>query len=344
LHGEARFRPDIWATDIRFVRDVWCLQFTFRPVRIIEVDIPNASGYFDRKKVWYLLYFVENLGPAEPDVRRINSILSSAVPPGSELSLPVPDDVTLENVPRGAPQEFRQQIGLFAPQPGESEPIRFVPNFILATNRLVLGTVPVENPETGEVEWHTEIERVAYFDRYIPLALAKIKQRERMPHLETTVSIAEQELAPGEGLWGVAMWTDIDPRINDFSIFVSGLTNAYRWEDIRTEDGEFVNRGGIGEGRVIERRVLKIDWWRVGDQHSLNESQIHFGSREASVPRSIFEQTGRMTPEERRIRDAAIQAADTNEDGWVSPAERAIFHLFRQDWLRPTIGYSWVFL
>jgi len=344
LQGEVQFRPDIWAADVRLVRDVWCLEFSFKKVRIIDVDIPNTSGHFDKKKVWYMVYKVKNLGPAALDERRINSMLSSAVPAGNERSFPVPRDVTLQEIPRSAILEFRQQTGIFTPQPGQAETIRFVPNFILATHRLVLDMVPMENPDTGEVQWQEEITAAAYTDTYIPLALIKIKERERMPNLETTISIADKELAPNEELWGVAMWTDIDSRINEFSIFVSGLTNAYIWSNRVTEDGEFVNSGGIGEGRIILRRVLRTDWWRVGDQRSLNESQIHFGSRHIGIPNSIFEQTGSMTPETRKILEQAFQEADTDGDGWISPAERAIYHLRGQDWLQPSIGYEWVFL
>ena len=348
LQSEARFRPDIWATNIRHVRDVWCLQFSFKNVRIIDVDIPNASGTFDKKKVWYLVYNIKNLGPAELDERKINSILGSVVPVGQEQVLPVPRDPTLYDLPRSAELEFRRQTGIFAPQPGKPAPIRFVPNFILATHRLVLGTVPVVDLETGQTEWKTETMAVAYTDRFLPLALVKIKERERM-NLETTVSIADKELAPGDDVWGVAMWTDIDPRINEFSIFISGLTNAYQWSNARAEDGTYVNTGKVGEGRMIKRRVLKIDWWRLGDPHTLNESQIRFGPRDTAMPESIFDQTGRMTPE----REQAIQEVQSTrttqinvnqDEDWVSPAEKAIYHLLRQDWLKPTFGYEWVFL
>jgi len=348
LQDEVRFRPDIWATNIRYVRDVWCLQFSFKNVRIIDVDVPNDSGSFDRKKVWYLVYRIKNLGPAELDERRINSILGSTVPEGREMTLPVPRDKTLFDLPRSAELEFRQQTGIFSPQPGNPEPIKFVPNFVLATHRLVLGTVPVVNPETDETTWQPETTAAAYTDRFIPLALVRIKERERL-NLETTVSIAEKELAPGDELWGVAMWTDVDPRINEFSIFVSGLTNAYQWADKREEDGAFVNTGKIGEGRMVKRRVLKTNWWRVGDPLTLNETQIRFGAKDASLPESVFEQTGKITPEREKaiqeIQNKRTTEINVNQDEhWVSPAEQAIYHLDRQDWLKPSFGYEWVFL
>ena len=326
LRGEVRFQPDVWATEIRHVRDIWCLQFSFKPVRIIEVDLPNAEGNYDKKKIWYLVYNVKNLGPAALDERLINSAVNSALGSGvrSEKNLPVPTDTTLNEVPRSAPLVVRQQTGIFEPQAGNSDSIRFVPQFILATKE------------------------VAYSDRIIPLALQAIQKREwregmgAMP--ETTTSITQKEIKPGEDLWGVAMWTDIDPRINEFSIFVSGLTNAYLWANKTTEEGELVNTGKIGEGRIIMRRILKLDWWRVGDAQSLNESQIHFGSKDGKIPESIFDRSGRMTPEERQMLEDAKIAAGADDDGWVSHAKKAVYHLMRQDWLKPSFGYEWIFL
>ncbi len=88
---------------------------------------------------------------------------------------------------------------------------------------------------------------------------------------ETTVSFPTKELKSGEDRWGVAMWTGIDPRVHRFSILVSGLTNAYLWED----DGK--NTGTPGEGRSMKRKVLKMNWWRTGDQYNLNDKQISYG-------------------------------------------------------------------
>ena len=32
-------------------------------------------------------------------------------------------------------------------------------------------------------------------------------------------------------MWGVATWEYVDPRMDFFSIYVKGLTNAYRFAD-----------------------------------------------------------------------------------------------------------------
>jgi len=47
---------------ITFRREIWCLEFSFRPLRMIELDIPAPSGKMERKLVWYMVYRVRYLG------------------------------------------------------------------------------------------------------------------------------------------------------------------------------------------------------------------------------------------------------------------------------------------
>ncbi len=44
-----------------FRGEVYCLEFAFKPVRMIEIDLPSKSG-IERKNIWYLLYRVRYLG------------------------------------------------------------------------------------------------------------------------------------------------------------------------------------------------------------------------------------------------------------------------------------------
>ena len=299
LAKDIRFNQDFWAKDVRFQRDIWCLQFSFKPVRIVAVDIPNKEGTLEKKLVWYMVYNVKNLGPLELEkvvsertvdteggeqkVRRVDYDLET---PGSMLGTEVEkkyevprakdskvtvDGKTVEQT-LDTPLEVKELPGTFQPRPGEQEAIRFVPQFTLAIERLVLGTETVNDPETGEAKSKTHEDSVFYVDQYIPLALPVIIRREGMTALpETMVTFPRKELKSGEDRWGVAMWTDVDPRIHRFSIFVSGLTNAYQWSD----DGS--NTGKPGEGRSMKRKVLKTNWWRIGDQFNLNDGQIQYG-------------------------------------------------------------------
>src|SRR5262249_31541036 len=43
------------ATDTVFRREIWCLEFTFKPVRMIWVDVPQANGRMQRKLIWYMV-------------------------------------------------------------------------------------------------------------------------------------------------------------------------------------------------------------------------------------------------------------------------------------------------
>jgi hypothetical protein len=52
------------AKSVSFRRDVWCLEFTFKPLRMIHVDIPQPSGKIQRKLIWYMVYRVRNTGVA----------------------------------------------------------------------------------------------------------------------------------------------------------------------------------------------------------------------------------------------------------------------------------------
>ncbi|MDR0336105.1 MAG: hypothetical protein LBI18_03345 [Planctomycetaceae bacterium] len=301
LTDDVRFNKEIWAKEIRYQRDIWCLQFAFKPLRIIYVDIPNKEGSFDKKAVWYLVYNVKNVGTAqlekitkeqtittEDNERTLtktefeNTNSGGSITSTVETKLETPifrdtvavSEVAGTSVPQTHDAELvlRNTPGTFEPQPAKEEPIQFVPLFLLATDSLVRETIANNHEETGRVETQTETIAVSYIDQIIPLALPAIMKREGMKAVpETTVSITRKPIASGNDLWGVALWTDIDPKIHRFSIYVSGLTNAYQWEDKGT------NSGKPGEGRIMKRKILKINWWRIGDQYNLNNSQIQYG-------------------------------------------------------------------
>lgn len=59
---------------VRFRRDIYCLEFSFKPLRMIWVDLPTADGGMEKTLVWYLVYQVRNtggvLGPTDPTVRQ----------------------------------------------------------------------------------------------------------------------------------------------------------------------------------------------------------------------------------------------------------------------------------
>jgi hypothetical protein len=211
----------------KFRREIWGLEFSFKPLRMIEVDVPMRSGGTERKRVWYLLYRVRNTG-------------ASLIPTEGEG-------------------------GVFSATPGQGKPRRFVPEFVLESH---------DRARSGE-----RVQK-SYLDRIIPGAVAAISRRE-LPgrRLLNNAEMAQQTL-PVSGnridrsLWGVATWTDIDPRMDFYSVYVGGLTNAYRWED---EPGAYRPGDPIGRGRRFARKMLQLNFWRPGDEFLQSEREIRYG-------------------------------------------------------------------
>ena len=92
-------------------------------------------------------------------------------------------------------------------------------------------------------------------------------------HFLTTVEMC-RELKVGETQWGIATWEDIDPKTFQFSVYVVGLTNAYRWTD---QPGEFKQGDPVGKGRKVYRKEPQLNFWRPGDQFIEGEEEIRYG-------------------------------------------------------------------
>ncbi len=215
------------AQSVGFRRDVWCLEFTFKPLRMMKVDIPQASGKMQRKLIWYLVYRVRNTGAGLASQKQADDTF-----------------VAIEK---------------------STDSLQFIPEFVLTSH---------DHDRTGQPV------RKSYLDRIIPAAIPAIERREMSgSQLLNSVQMAEQllEVEAGRsigGAWGVATWEDIDPRIDFFSVYVGGLSNAYHWQD----SGEFQLGDPPGSGRRFQRKQLQLNFWRPGDDLAENEREIRFGS------------------------------------------------------------------
>ncbi len=225
LHGKA--------TNAQFQREIWCLEFTFKPLRMIYVDVPQPSGKMQRKLIWYLVFRVKNTG------------------------------VRLKPV-------FTEDG--FETAKADAKPARYVPNFVLESH---------ERTAAGERIYK------AYLDRIIPKAIEAIRQRED-PNREllSAVEMSGREIPLSQGkedlsVWGVATWEDVDPKLDFFSIYAGGLTNAFTWED---PPGQFRKGDPPGKGRKLFAKTLQLNFWRPGDEIRQHEQEIRFG-----VPRGMAE-------------------------------------------------------
>jgi len=258
-------------------RDIWALEFAFKPPRQIDIDVPARDFRMQRKRVWYLVYRVKNTG-----ARRIVMADGDATRPRSETV---------------------------------QQPVRFLPHFVLES-------VEGLSKQEGALAFR------AYLDRVVPGAVAAIREREDTRlDLHDSARMSERDLAPGEERWGVAVWEDVDPRIDFFSIYVRGLTNAIRWRPRADATFAADSVPVAGEEHVLES--LRLDFWRPGDDATSLDDEMsvgHAGMYErrtigsrvlealgrgrqtASAPREGLEQLG-LTWEEILDPPAAVKAA-----------------------------------
>ncbi len=218
-----------WAKDVPYRHEIWCLEFFFKPVRMIKVDIPQPGGVMRRELIWYLVYAVRNPG--------------QMMVPKHDLDLPYQ---TFEG--KQVWQVYR-----------EDRPIRFVPEFLLEGRDAV-----TEDRGFNKV----------YPDRVIPIALGPIKLKEDSKRrFYNSVEMCRM-IKPGETVWGIATWRALDPSIDRFSIYIKGLTNAYKWSDAA---GAYKLGDQLGAGRKLTSKTLRLNFWRPGDQFYQHEREIRFG-------------------------------------------------------------------
>jgi hypothetical protein len=212
-----------------YPRDIWCLEFAFKPPRLMDVDVPASDLKMQRKRIWYLVYRVRNAGG-----RRI-----------------------ITEPAEGGEEKVVRRTETF------ESPVTFAPQFVLESLE------PVDAAE-GAAAYR------GYLDRLVPSAMAAIRRREdpKRPLLDS-VQMMETELAPGEERWGVAIWEDVDPRIDFFSIYVRGLTNAVRW---RKRPGAAIRQGDPPGSDVEETlECLRLDFWRPGDDRDAGDRPTSVG-------------------------------------------------------------------
>ena len=217
------------ASQLEYPRDIWCLEFGFKPPRRLDVDIPEAGLRMRRETIWYLVYRVKNLGG-----RRVVQGMDA----------------------EGKPDPARRSVETF------QKPIRFLPHFVLESRE---GLNAVE----GLTSYR------GYLDRVVPSAMAAIRGREdpARPLLDSA-AISATPLQPGEERWGVAIWEAVDPRIDYFSIYVRGLTNAIRW---RPRPGAEIDPDDP-PGQHIEQTLesLRLDFWLPGDDQTRGRISVGF--------------------------------------------------------------------
>lgn len=219
------------ARDVVFRGDVYCLDFAFKPVRMIEVSGQN---------VWYLLYRIRYTGGELRPTAEIDKYSNHVF-------------ATPAKIPVGA---------------SSTMPGRFMPLFRLQVRNL----------------------RKEYLDQFIPGAKEVIAAKERVGRpiydsieMQTLGIKLWQDSDPEDNsVWGVAMWTGVDPRTDHFSVQIAGLTNAQR---LKLE----------GDQIKYLQKNLVLNFSRPGDTVNELEDRIRYGVPALSEParqKHVLEQYG----------------------------------------------------
>lgn len=108
-----------------------------------------------------------------------------------------------------------------------------------------------------------------YHDKVLPKVQEAIRQVEDPTgylDIKNSVTIASKPIPPSKpnasphAVSGVAIWDDIDPEANRFSIFVSGLSNGWSLAEIPPDNKQ-----------IVRRKTLQLNFKRLGDRYSSGE-------------------------------------------------------------------------
>jgi hypothetical protein len=215
------------AKDAVFINDVWCLEFAFKPLRMIEVDVPQPSGRVQRKNIWYMVYRVRNTGAG--------------------LTGKANDDGTFETTAKS------------------TDEIRFIPELVL-----------VSNDRSGRSAGPQGVSRPDRPGCVGPIQERELPQGKLLNSAELATELLKIEGGrTQQGVWGVAMWEDVDPQIDFFSIYVRGLSNGLAWTD---PPGAFKLGNPPGNWAQVHLQDAAAQFWRPGDDIGENEREFRFGT------------------------------------------------------------------
>jgi hypothetical protein len=194
--------------------------------------VPGENLEIQKERVWYLLYRVRNIAVDE------NADVASELGGSTRQVVFEKDEEGNDDLTRPTTKFVNKSI-------------HFEPHFVFETHEAL-------SRDEGLLE-HQD-----HLDRLVSSAIVPISRREKIhpDMLHDSVSISERPIQPGEERWGVAIWQDIDPRIDFFTVFIYGLTNSIRWR----HDAEFET--DLEHAPEYERReleCLRLDFYHPGD-------------------------------------------------------------------------------
>jgi hypothetical protein len=223
---------------VQLFRDpVWEMEFSFLGLRQAKLKHPTADGQLGNKNVWYLVYRIRNTG-------KTLSYKKVKQNPG------------FDHIKRD----------LVKNAPLDSDQIDFLPRFVLE------GWVEDNSGQYVKAKYPAIID---------PVALSQIQEIEdpNRKLLDTyqisraKIPFAKTDADPG--VWGVAIWENINPNIDYVSVFASGLTNAARLKD--------------PVKKTSQAKTLQLNFWRPGDSVAERRDDVSYGIPLVDTPQQQIE-------------------------------------------------------
>jgi hypothetical protein len=113
-----------------------------------------------------------------------------------------------------------------------------------------------------------------FHDQVLPKVQEAVRQVEDPTgylNIKNSVTIAAEPIplskadANPKAVTGVAIWDDINPDANRYSIFVSGLSNGWSLAEIPPDNKQ-----------VVRRKTLQLNFKRLGDRYYQHSGEIRF--------------------------------------------------------------------
>ncbi|MFK7768810.1 MAG: hypothetical protein AB8B55_16440 [Mariniblastus sp.] len=209
---------------IMFREYVYQYEYAFTGLRQAKLKVPSVGGGVTNKNFWYIVYRIRDTGKTYTfDKEKTNEDL---------------DQITY-NLKEDQPIEASKKV--------------LTPRFTLE------GSVPTAKG----------YQRVAYRDQINPIVVEQIRMREDPnQRLLDGLQMSRVKIPPAKndsdpGVWGVAVWEDVNPDLDYVSVYVKGLTNAFRLSKNVDEPSKL--------------KTLQLNFWRAGDSVAEERDDIAFG-------------------------------------------------------------------
>lgn len=208
---------------------LWIAEVQFKPVRFIRMEVTDPkTGATQKELVWYMIYrsiardYTELAGNSQADL--VTKLTDPNLQPSNAI-----DEST-------------------------SDPLQ-IPRFILRTD-------DEGQNEIYQDEVNVQIQKTI-FEREFRERAANLKLRNSVESIvpikgeESWVSVNDADPL-AQAVYGVAVWRNVNPDTDYFTIQMSGFSNAYK----------------ISPDGVVERKIIEQRFGRPGDQFQQDEMEF----------------------------------------------------------------------